>query len=220
MNPTEIPLKSPSSVTNLSIGDVEQVERALIDASTRVPVLMFYASAVVWLLLGTVLAGFTSFKLHSPDLLSNVSFLTWGRIRPAHLNVMLYGWGSMVGMGTAIWLMARLCRTTLRHPLLLFVGGAFWTLGVFLGVIGIFIGQSTGFPWLEFPSYAAVVLFVAYSLIVSWAVLMFRFHRADPIYITQWYLLAAFLWFPWIYLAAQTMLFIVPVQGVLQAAVA
>ena len=219
MNPTEIPLKSPSSVTDLSIGDVEQVERALIDASTRVPVLMFYASAVVWLLLGTLLAGFTSFKLHSPDLLSNVAVLTWGRIRPAHLNVMLYGWASMVGMGTAIWLMARLCRTTLRHPLVLVTGGAFWNLGVLLGVIGILAGDSTGYHWLEFPSYAAVVLFVAYSIIASWVVLMFRFRRGDPIYITQWYLLAAFLWFPWMYLAAQTMLFIVPVQGVLQAAV-
>jgi cytochrome c oxidase cbb3-type subunit I len=219
MNPTEIPLKSPSSVTDLSIGDVEQVERALIDASTRVPVLMFYASAVVWLLLGTVLAAFTSFKLHAPDLLSNVSVLTWGRIRPAHLNVMLYGWASMVGMGTAIWLMARLCRTTLRHPLLLVTGGAFWNLGVLLGICGILIGDSTGYHWLEFPSYAAVTLFIAYSLIISWAVLMFRFRRGDPIYITQWYLLAAFLWFPWMYLGAQTMLFIVPVQGVLQAAV-
>src|SRR6476646_11967441 len=219
MNPTEIPLKSPGSVTDLSIGEVEQVERALIDASTRVPVLMFYASAVVWLLLGTLLAGFTSFKLHSPDLLSNVAVLTWGRIRPAHLNVMLYGWASNVGMGTAIWLMARLCRTTLRHPLVLVTGGAFWNLGVLLGVIGILMGDSTGYHWLEFPSYAAWTLFVGYSLIASWAVLMFRFRRGDPIYITQWYLLAAFLWFPWMYLAAQTMLFIVPVQGVLQAAV-
>jgi cytochrome c oxidase cbb3-type subunit 1 len=219
MNPTEIPLKNPSSVTDLSIGDVEQVERALIDASTRVPVLMFYASAVAWLLIGTVLAFFTSFKLHSPDLLSNIDFMTWGRIRPAHLNVMLYGWASNVGMGTAIWLMARLCRTTLRHPLLLFTGGAFWNLGVFLGICGILMGDSTGYHWLEFPSYAAWTLFIGYSLTASWAVLMFRFRKGDPIYITQWYLLAAFLWFPWMYLAAQTMLFIVPVQGVLQAAV-
>jgi cytochrome c oxidase cbb3-type subunit 1 len=217
---TEIPLKAPASVTDLSASDVDQVERALIDASTRVPVLMFYTSAVAWLLLGTVLAGFTSFKLHSPDLLSNVPVLTWGRIRPAHVNVMLYGWASMVGIGTAIWLMARLCRTTLRHPLLIVAGGVFWNLGVVLGVGGILAGDSTGYNWIEFPSYAAIVLFVAYSLIVSWAVLMFRFRRGDPIYITQWYLLAAFLWFPWIYLAAQTMLFIVPVQGVLQAAVA
>src|SRR2546421_2310364 len=81
------------------------------------------------------------------------------------------------------------------------------------------MGYSTGYQWLEFPPYAAVVLFVAYALIISWAVLMFRFRRGDQIYITQWYLLAAFLWFPWLYAAAQAMLFVVPVQGVMQAAV-
>src|SRR5436305_11232389 len=195
LNPTEIPLKSPCNVTDLSIGDVEQFERALIDSSTRVPVLMFYASAVLWLLLGTLLAAFTSFKLHSPDLLSNVSFLTWGRIRPAHLHVMLYGWASNVGMGTAIGLMARLCRTILRHQLFLVTGGGFWNLGVLLGICGILMGDSTGYQWLEYPSYAAWTLFVGYSLIASWAVLMFRFRRGDPIYFSQLYLFAPSLWF-------------------------
>ena len=95
--------------------------------------LFFYGSAVVWLLLGKLLADFTSFKLHSPDLLSNVGFLTWGRVRPAHLNVMLYGWASNAGMGTAIWLMARLCSTTLRHPLVLVTGGDF---GILVSCLG------------------------------------------------------------------------------------
>jgi cytochrome c oxidase cbb3-type subunit 1 len=115
MTPTaDIPLKEP--VVSAAAGDAEQFERARIDASTRVPVLMFYASAMVWLLIGTLLAGFVSFKLHQPDWLSDVSYLTWGRLRPVHMNVMVYGWASMSAMGTAIWLMARLCRTTLRHP--------------------------------------------------------------------------------------------------------
>src|ERR1700726_4402418 len=219
MDATEIPLKPPSVPTDAPTSDVEQIERALIDASTRVPVLMFYASAIVWLLIGTVLAGFVSFKMHSPDWLSDVGFLTWGRLRPVHINVMIYGWASMVGMGTAIWLMARLCRATLRHPLLLVAGAWFWNIGVLLGVGGILAGDSTGYEWLEFPPYAAVVLFVAYALIISWAVLMFRFRRGNQIYITQWYLLGAFLWFPWLYAAAQLMLFVVPVQGVLQAAI-
>src|SRR5213595_4212714 len=207
MNPTEIPLKTPNNVTDLSVGEVEQVERALIDASTRVPVLMFYASAMVWLLIGTLVAGFVSFKLHSPDWLSDVSFLTWGRLRPAHMNVMVYGWASMAAMGTAIWIMARLCRTTLRHPLLLVAGGGFWNLGVLLGVSGILLGESTGYQWLEFPRYAAIILFIAYTLVASWAVLMFRYRRGEQIYITQWYLLGAFLWFPWLYAAGQLMLF-------------
>jgi cytochrome c oxidase cbb3-type subunit I len=226
MNPTDVPLKAPetaaigtSTESDVTIHEVEKVERALIDASTRLPVLFFYASAIVWLLLGTLLAGLTSWKLHAPDMLADYSFLTWGRVRPAHMNVMVWGWASMAGIGTAIWLMARLCRTTLRHPLLLIGGGAFWNLGVMLGVGGILAGGSTGYQWLEFPSYASIVLFVAYTLVVSWAVIMFRFRKGDHIYITQWYLLGAFLWFPWVYGAAQIALFVVPVQGVMQAAV-
>src|SRR6266478_5462608 len=189
----DIPLKEPT--ISAAAGDTEQLERARIDASTRVPVLMFYASAMDWL--------------------SDVSFLTWGRLRPVHMNVMVYGWASMVAMGTAIWLMARLCRTTLRHPLIIVTGIWFWNIGVVIGVIGILMGYSTGYDWLEFPPYAALVLFVAYALIISWAVLMFRFRRGDQIYVTQWYLLGAFLWFPWLYAAAQAMLFVVPVQGVM-----
>jgi len=219
VTPAGLKSEPPLTAEQITPGDVEQVERALIDASTRVPVLMFYTSAIVWLLVGTLLGAFTSFKLHSPDMFSGMAFLSWGRIRPAHMNVMVYGWASMAGMGTAIWLMARLCRTTLRHPLLLVTGAAFWNLGVLLGVGGIVAGDSTGYEWLEFPPYAALVLFVAYLLIVSWAVLMFRFRRGGTIYITQWYLLGAFLWFPWLYAATQVMLFVVPVQGVMQAAV-
>src|SRR5437763_4155997 len=224
MNPSEIPLTPPSAEiattdAEVTTRDVEQVERALIDASTRLPVLFFYASAIIWLLLGTLLAGLVSWKLHAPDLLANWSWLTWGRLRPVHMNVMVYGWASMAGIGTSIWLMARLCRTTLRHPLLLITGGAFWNLGVLLGTGGILVGGSTGYEWLEFPPYAAIVLFVAYSLVVSWAMLMFRFRRGENIYITQWYLLGAFLWFPWVYGATQIMLFVVPVQGVMESAV-
>jgi cytochrome c oxidase cbb3-type subunit 1 len=213
----DIPLKQPA--VSATASDAEQYERALIDASTRVPVLMFYASAMVWLVIGTLLAGFVSFKLHSPDWLSDVSFLTWGRLRPVHMNIMVYGWASMAGMGTAIWLMARLCRTTLRHPLLLVTGAWFWNIGVAIGITGILMGYSTGYQWLEFPPYAALILLIAYALIISWAVLMFRFRRGEQIYITQWYLLGAFLWFPWLYAAAQVMLFVVPVQGVMQTAV-
>src|SRR5256885_4632690 len=154
MDAAEVPLKPPTISPEVPTSDVEQVERALIDASTRLPVLMFYSSAIVWLLIGTLFALAVSIKMHAPDLLANVSFLTWGRLRPAHVNIMLYGWASMAAMGTAIWLMARLCRTVLRHPLLLMTGAGFWNLGVLIGVVAILAGESTGYQWLEFPPYS------------------------------------------------------------------
>ena len=225
MTPAEIPLREPgrgaalAGDEDVTRSEVEQVERALIDASTRVPVLMFYTSAVLWLVAGTLLGLFTSVRIHLPDWLADASYLTFGRIRPAHTNAMVYGWAANAGIGTAIWLMARLSQTTLRHPLLLVAGAGFWNLGVTIGIIAILAGASTGYQWLEFPSYVGVVLFIAYSLVASWAVLMFQFRRSGGIYITQWYLLAAFIWFPWLYGATQVMLFLTPVQGVMQAAV-
>src|SRR5256885_14116634 len=111
MNATGIPLKEPE--VSAAAGDTEQLERAYIDASTRVPVLMFYTSAIAWLILGTLLAGFVSWKLHSPDLLGDVSFLTWGRVRPAHMNIMVYRLASMAGIGTALSVVARLWRAGL-----------------------------------------------------------------------------------------------------------
>ena len=203
----------------VTASDLDRVERALIDASTRLPVLVFYTSAVAWLLISTIFAVFAYFKLHAPDTFAGVAFLTWGRLSPTQFDMLIYGWGSMVGMGTAIWLMARLCRTTLRHPLLLVSGAAFWNLGVLMGVLGVLAGNSTGYEWLEFPGYSAIALFCAYLLIMTWALIMFRYRRIGQVYITQWYLLGAFLWFPWLYAAAQLMLFVFPVQGVMQAAV-
>ncbi|MGI8433109.1 MAG: cbb3-type cytochrome c oxidase subunit I [Chthoniobacterales bacterium] len=208
-----------TTANEVTTSEVDRVERALIDASTRLPVMFFYASAIAWLILSTLLALVTAFKLHAPDTLADYAFLTWGRLSPAQFDMLIYGWGSMVGMGTAIWLMARLCRTTLRHPLLLIAGAAFWNLGVLMGVIGVLTGGSTGYEWLEFPGYSAITLFCAYLLIMTWSLIMFRYRRSGHVYITQWYLIGAFLWFPWLYAAAQLMLFVFPVQGVMQAAV-
>src|SRR5256714_11377397 len=106
--PAELTQAPPLTAAEVTAGEVEQVERALIDASTRLPVLVFYTSAIAWLLIGTLLAALASLKMHSPDLLSNVAFLTFGRVRAAHMSMSVYGWASMAGMGTAIWLMHRL----------------------------------------------------------------------------------------------------------------
>ena len=69
-------------------------ERATIDASCRGPVLAFAASAVFWLLVGSLLALIASIKLHSPYFLTGSPELTFGRVRMAHLQAVGIGWAS------------------------------------------------------------------------------------------------------------------------------
>ncbi|MGF1656738.1 MAG: cbb3-type cytochrome c oxidase subunit I [Verrucomicrobiales bacterium] len=194
-------------------------ERAEIDASTRMPVLLFFASALLWLLLGSVFAFVASWKMHEPEWLTAFGALNWGRLRPAHLNTVIYGWASQAGLGVAIWLLARLCRVKLMNGGLLVAAVCFWNIGVTIGILGILFGHSTGVEWMEMPLPAAFMLFVAYALVSMWAVVMFRFRAPGHVYVSEWYLLAALFWFPWLYGTASMLLFLTPVQGVVQGAI-
>jgi cytochrome c oxidase cbb3-type subunit I len=197
----------------------DRYERFEIDSSARLPVLLFFGTAIFWLLVGSGLALLASFKMNIPDLLDGEAWLTFGRIRPAHLNTVIYGWASAAGIGVGLWLMARLCRVPVVHVSLLVVAAIFWNLGVLVGTLGILAGDSRSIEWLEFPGYATPVLFIAYAFIGIWGVIMFRYRRPGHVYVSQWYLLAAFLWFPWLYATVNILLIWQPIQGSAQGAV-
>ncbi len=215
---------NPSLLAALSPSDNEDVaqRRALlaeIDTSCRAPLLMLFGGSIFWLLVGTLFALLASLKLHNPEYFANYSFLTFGRVRPAHLNAVIYGFASEAAIGVTFWLMCRLCRTPLMFGWIINLAGVFWNLGVAIGVGAILAGESTGIEWLEIPPYATPILFASYALIAVWGIITFRYRREKHLYVSQWYLLAALFWFPWIYSAAQILLVLDPVRGTVQAAV-
>jgi cytochrome c oxidase cbb3-type subunit 1 len=195
------------------------LQRAAIDRSTRLPVLFFFTSAAAWLLAATLLGLVSSIKLVAPGFLG-IEWLNYGRSQPAFLNALLYGWAFQAGLGVMVWMMARLCRTELKNPITLVVAGHFWNAGVAAGVIGILSGYGTAMKWLEFPSFAWPILLASYSLIVVWLVVMFGARRTGPVFISQWYLLAACFSFPWIYLTANLFLNVFQQSGVAGPAIA
>jgi cytochrome c oxidase cbb3-type subunit I len=196
------------------------VEPAHIDASCRLPLVALFLGAAVWLVIGSALAMIASIKFHAPTFLADAAWLTYGRVRPASLNAFLYGFSMPAGLGVALWMLARLGRTTLALPGLITTGAVCWHLSVAAGVGGILAGGSTGFEFLEMPAYAARLIFVAYLMIVVWAVLTFHQRRERQLFVSQWFLFAALFWFPWAYSTADMLLLTFRVRGMAQAAVA
>lgn len=199
--------------------DLEQVERALIDASARTPVLCFYASAIVWLLAQTTLWVIASLKLQWPEFLSGWGWLTYGRIVPVQNNLMIYGWAALVGIGTTLWILARLSRVAFPRPGLLLGGLALWNFALVAGSLEVLSGNGRGFQYLDFPSYIYTLLLIAYALVGVWGIVLFLNRRPGHVYITAWYLVAALLWFPWLLASANFLLGTHGVQGVMQAVV-
>ncbi len=194
-------------------GQLSLSERALIDQSTRFPVLLFLGLGVSWLVVGSFLATLAAFELLLPTWFDFVGFLSFGRVQPAAINALVYGWASQAGIGLGIWLTARLCQASLRHSTLLVCSALVWNLAVMIGVLAILSGAGTSLAVFDMPGFVSPILLLAYGLMGAWAFVMFRFRRPGAVYVSMWYLLAAFLIFPWLYATASVLLVWFPVAG-------
>jgi cytochrome c oxidase cbb3-type subunit 1 len=204
----------------MALSDAERASlerRIAIDQSCRKPVLFFYASAVAWLLMGSLLALAASIKMHTPEFLSGAAWLTFGRVRPAHLNTMIYGWASMSGIGTVLWLQARLSRVPLPWTHVLVGMGVAWNVIVTIGFIAILAGHGTSVEWLEFPAWVAYMLIAPFLLLAVVAVVMFQKRQVGHVYVSQWYLFGAVFWFPLLYFTANQLINGEVASGVIQA---
>jgi cytochrome c oxidase cbb3-type subunit 1 len=180
----------------------EHSNRINIDLSCRRTVIWYYASAISWLLIGTVAALISSIKLHNPAFLGGLEWITFGRIRTVHLNTVAYGWAAMVGLGTTLWLEARMCKVQLPYRTLLPATAVLWNIAVLWGVYQVFTGHSTGVEWLEFPPPVLSLFGFALLVILSASLKMFRGRRSGHTYVSQWYLFGAVVWFPVLYCSA------------------
>ena len=197
-----------------------EISTSEIDASCRVPLLALFGGAALWLVAGLALSLVAIMTFHKPDLFADYAWLTYGRTQAAANDLLVYGFCIPAGLGVMLWIFARLSQSELCLPLVPIAAANLWHLGVLIGVVAILVGDSTGFAWLEFPRAGAVLLFAAFLLIAVSTAATFGARRNRELYPSHWFLLAALLWFPWIYSTANLFLLANhPVRGVAQAVI-
>ena len=174
------------------------------DESSRIVVLVLFSVAIGWLLIGSIFGEIASLKLHWPDFLTRQGWLTFGRIRTAHLHAVNYGWATAALIGTSLWLMPRLIHTELKGATLALIGGALFTLGIAVGIIGVLLGYNDGMEWLEANRYAAGPLLVVGGGLVGLSLfLTVASRKAEHLYVSVWYILGSFIWFPMLYITGK-----------------
>lgn len=198
--------------TTPSLGEIQT--RSSLDASVAGPVLFLFASALLWLVGWSVIHLITTWKLLSPDFLSDYSFLTYGRLRPIATNIFVYGWASTAGFGVALWLTARLSRVPLPSAIPVVIGTIIWNTGLTAGIVALHFGASRSQDYLELPAWSIWTLFAGFA-VIGLSILGLHFKRADKnSFITQIYIVAAVIWFAWILLAGNIFSSLPWVQGV------
>ena len=206
-----------SAISNSSTKDA--LLRSNIDRSLRHPVMFFMTSAAAWLAVSIILGVISSAKAHAPEFLDGCGWLTYGRVQAAHVNAFIYGWGFQAAFGIIIWMMSRLSRQECRAAGTILTAGHIWNLIISIGTVAILAGHGTGMPWMEYPAFIWPVLVITYFAIVIWSFVQFKVRPEGHVYISQWYLMAAMIWFPWVFITTNLLLHVFPGNPVMAAGI-
>jgi cytochrome c oxidase cbb3-type subunit 1 len=181
----------------------EFADRIAADRSSALATFIFLMLGVLWLVIGSFAGLIASLRLHMPDWLAAYAPLTFGRVRVAHLNMVVYGWASMTEMGIAVWLLPRMLRTELVGASYAIAGAAFWNSGLLLGVVAILFGWNDGLEYLEIPWPIAPLFVIGGALTAIPLFLTLAQRRVKHLYVSVWYIGAALVWFPILFLVAK-----------------
>jgi cytochrome c oxidase cbb3-type subunit 1 len=158
---------------------------------TNSTALAFCLTSAFWMVIAT-LAGLTgATELIAPNLSGNISWLVFGRVRPIHVNLVLFGFVTPGLLATAFYIMPRLLRTELYSERLGVLGVILWNIAVAAGIIGLAMGHTQGREYAELIWPVDVLLVVAF-VVIFWNLIMTVKRRQEPLlYVSVWYICAA-----------------------------
>lgn len=168
----------------------------LIDADHRLTGLVwsYVASATTWLVLGTLVGQYLGLKFAWPDL-GTAPWLSFGRLRPVHTNMVFWGWSSLSMLALALWVVPRTCQAPLQGVRK--ARFALWLINasVLLGTVCLLNGVTNGAGEFREFIWPVMALFAAGLALLAWTLYRTIAARGtEEIYISNWYILAALLW--------------------------
>ncbi len=182
-------LKRPLTVSKASIEPVADSDRAWSGL-----VYGYSASAAFWLVVGTLVGLYLSFKFAAPDI-EHIPWLSYGRLRPVHTNTVFWGWGTLAMLAGALYVVPRTSHRRLYSYGLAWVSLWLINVSVLVGDVLLMAGINNAgqeyreFIWPVQLVFAAGVVLVAYNLIRTIAD-----RGIEEIYISNWYIMGGFLW--------------------------
>lgn len=158
-----------------------------------------------WFPVFTTLGFLLAIKFLQPTFLGETGWLTFGRLRPAHVNGVAFGLLSSGLIAGMLYVLPRVVDTPLRFPRLARATAYAWNAAVLGGVIAILAGYSQGREYAELPWVVDVAVM---ACLVALAVVVFgtlKVRRERKLYVSAWYYAGTMLWFPVVYFIGNVM---------------
>ncbi len=150
----------------------------------------FCLTSGFWMMVATFYGLLGATELMAPDLTANMGGIVFGRVRPTHVNLVLFGFVTPGLLGAAFYYIPRLLGTGLYSERLGVFTAVGWNAALVALVATLAMGMTQGREYAElvWPIDVAVV---AAFLLVFFNFMMTVKQRKEPIlYVSVWYVLA------------------------------
>ena len=152
------------------------------------------AWGLIWLTVFPLVGLLVSIKFHNPDFLGGMPWLTFGRLRPVHVNGVIFGAFSTCFFALLYYFVPRLCGARLYKEewgrWLVWI----WNLFIVAGSLSFMMGYNLGFEADEYQWPLNILRFVVVLLIGIQVVGTILRRTEKRFYVAMWYTTAALIW--------------------------
>jgi cytochrome c oxidase cbb3-type subunit 1 len=152
------------------------------------------ASGLGWLLLFPTIGALVSTKFTYPEFLGDTAWLTFGRLRPIHVNGVIWGAFSTIFIGLCHYVVPRLTGVRLWRERWSYGLLLVWNLNLAAATVLLALGHNRGWEAGELPRTNVVVILLGLALLTVQLLMTIRNRRQPELYVSLWYLIAAFVW--------------------------
>jgi cytochrome c oxidase cbb3-type subunit I len=154
----------------------------------------FFLSSAVWFVIGPSIGFINAVHLAAPDLLGNISWLVFGRARPMHTGVVIFGFIGTALIGSAFFLVPTLLQTPLYSERLGKLSLWVWNLSIASGTITLALGHSQGREYAEWIWPVDLGVLLTFLLVTYNLFRTAGLRREKTLYVSVWYIFAALIY--------------------------
>lgn len=154
-------------------------------------ILWFLGISILWLIIGTSVGEYLGIKFVAPDS-DHISWLSFGRLRPVHTNMVFWGWASTAMVGLSYFVVPRVGNTKLHSIKLGYYSLVLMASAVLIGSICLMSGiNNSGGEYREYiwPVMGLFAMGIGLSLYNFIKTIQTR--KTEDIYVSNWYIVAA-----------------------------
>lgn len=147
----------------------------------------FAVATVIWGIVGMGLGVYLASELVWPALNLNTPWLTFGRLRPLHTNVVIFGFGGSALFATAYYVAQRTCYAKLAFPNVARFTFAAWQTVIIAAVITLPMGFTSTKEYAELEWPIDILILITW---VCFALVFFKTianRQTSHIYVANWF---------------------------------